>query len=374
MRIKLVSIHSAHNYGSVLQAYALQEKLKQYSEEVEIIDYRPNYFETQYKMFSLRVYKRYKGIFNKILHLGWRTLKWKKRYTKYKKFEDFMKENYHLTQKYTTFQQLVDNPPEADIFFTGSDQLWNTDITEGFDKTYYLEFVGNDKIKASYAASLGRNKIDLQYQKEYEEALQKLDYIAVREQEAQLELQTYANKKIWVTIDPTLLHEKQMWDKLVQKSKVKLKEKYIFVYILEENEEFVKIVNEISKYLDLKVVSISKKKRFEREEIYAEAGPEDFIYLFQNAEFVITNSFHGTVFSLIFEKRNCIIPHLKTGARMCNLMKKIGLEQRIITKLEDLDLVKITQEIDYVTVKKLLEKERKNAENYIETVLKNNGK
>lgn len=374
MKIDLVSIHSAHNYGSVLQAYALQEKLKQYSDEVQIIDYRPNYFETQYKMFSLKVYKRYKGIFNKILHLGWRTLRWKKRYTKYKKFEDFIKENYQLTKRYTTYQQLVQDPPQADVYFTGSDQLWNTDITEGFDKTYYLEFVREDKIKASYAASLGRNKIDSKYQKQYEEAFENLDFIAVREQQAQEELQLYTNKKIWVTIDPTLLHEKQLWENLAQKSKMKIKEKYIFVYILEENEEFVKMVNEISKYLNLKVVSISKKRRFEREEIYAEAGPEDFIYFFQNAEFVITNSFHGTVFSLIFEKKNCIIPHLKTGERMCNLMKKVGLEERIITKLKELDLAKITQEIDYVTVNKQIEKERKNAEIFIETVLKNNGK
>lgn len=370
MKIKLVSIHSAHNYGSVLQAYALQEKLKEYSNDVQIIDYRPNYFETQYKMFSIKVYKRYKGSLSKILHFGWRILRWGNRYKKYRKFENFIKNNYSLTRKYTSYQQLVKDTPEADVYFSGSDQIWNTDITEGFDKTYYLEFAKEEKIKASYAASLGRKEIDGKYEEEYKDAFNKLNYIAVREEQAKKELEKYTDKNIWVTIDPTLLHEKQVWNHIATKSKIQIKEKYIFVYILEENEEFVKIVNKLSQYLNLKVISISKKRRFENEEIYSEAGPEDFINFFKNAEFVITNSFHGTVFSLIYEKRNCIVPHLKTGERMCNLMRKVGLEERIIKSVEQLDLEKITQAIDYEEVKKQIESERKKAEDYIKTVLK----
>jgi len=323
MKIGIISIHSAHNYGSVLQAYALQEELKKFSEDVKIINYRPNYFDTQYKMFSFRVYKRYKGILNKILHFGWRTLKIKSRYIKYKKFEDYIKSRYNLTDKYTSFEPLEKANFNFDAIFCGSDQIWNTDITEGFDKSYYLGFAKDETIKASYAASVGRKEIDNKYEEEYKKYIGRLDYIALREEASKEVIQKYTKKPITITVDPTLLLDKEKWDELANASKMNIPYKYILVYILEENQEFVKIVNAISEYLGLKVISPSKKVRFKNEVIFPEVGPEDYVRLFKNSEFVITNSFHGTVFSLIYEKRNCIIPHKKTGARMCDLMEKV---------------------------------------------------
>ena len=91
MKIGIVSIHSAHNYGSVLQAYALQESLKKYSDEVDMINYRPNYLDCQYSIFSIKVYKRYKGIINKILHFVWRLIMISGRLKKYNKFDYLIK-------------------------------------------------------------------------------------------------------------------------------------------------------------------------------------------------------------------------------------------------------------------------------------------
>ena len=290
MKIGLVSIHAAHNYGSVLQAYALQEKLKEYSKKVEIINYRPNYFECQYKLCSVKVYKRYKGIKSKILHLGWRILKIKQRYIKYKKFEDFISSNYNLTKRYRTYNELNKEKFDHDVFFCGSDQIWNTDITEGFDKTYYLGFVDSNQIKASYAASLGRKTVDSKYKNEYIEYLNRLDYISLRESSAQSEIAKFTDKPISISIDPTLLMNKTFWAKSANKSKIEIPYPYIFVYILEENDEFVKMVNSISEYMGIKVVSVSKKKRFKNESIIIDAGPYDFLKLFKDAELVITNS------------------------------------------------------------------------------------
>ncbi len=373
MKIGIISIHSAHNYGSVLQAYALQEEIKKFNEDVKIINYRPNYFDTQYKMFSIKVYKRYKGIINKILHLGWRILKIRSRYIKYRKFENYIKNRYNLTKKYRTYKELEKANFDFDIIFCGSDQIWNTDITEGFDKSFYLGFADKKTIKASYAASVGREKIDLKYEEEYKKYIGRLDFIALREEESKNIIQEYTEKPITITIDPTLLIEKEKWNEIASKSKMDIKDKYILVYILEENEEFVKIVNAISEFLGIRVISPSKKIRFNNETIYPEVGPEDFVKLFKNAEFVITNSFHGTVFSLIYEKKNCIIPHKKTGARMCNLMKKAGLEDRIIANYNDLNLKKINKDIEYDRVKENLDAERKIAEDYIRNVLSANG-
>ncbi len=370
MNIGIVSIHSAHNYGSVLQAYALQEVLKKYSSKVDMINYRPHYLNCQYNLFSIRVYKRYKGFFNKILHFGWRIIMLPRRIEKYYKFEHFILNNMNLTKKYKSYEQLCNENFNYDLVVVGSDQVWNTDITEGFDKTYYLGFLNNNIKKASYAASIGKSSLDKQYESLYKKYINQLDCISLRERSNVKTLKFITEKNIHVSLDPTLLLEKKKWIEISNKSNLKIdNEKYIFVYILQENIEFVKIVNELSKKLNLKVYSISKKKRFNNEKIFPNAGPEDFLKLCNNSEFVVTNSFHGTVFSLIFEKRNCIIPHLHTGSRMIDLMNLVGLKNRIVENYKNLDVKNILKNINYNTVNQKLNTYRIESLKYIEGVI-----
>ena len=371
MKIGIVSIHSAHNYGSVLQAYALQESLKKFSDIVEIINYRPNYFDCQYKIFSIKIYKRYVGLYDKILHFGWRIIMLPSRIEKYNKFESFIRSNMNLTKKFNTYKELCNTKFSYDSIFVGSDQVWNTDITEGFDKTFYLGFVDNNTIKASYAASIGRKNLDSKYMDLYKKFINDFDFISLREKSSIKLLEKITQKKISTSLDPTLLLDQNEWNLISNKSILNLKnKKYIFVYILQENPEFILIVNEISAILHLPVYSISQKKRFNNEKIYPNAGPEDFLKLCENCEFVITNSFHGTVFSLIFEKRNCIIPHLNTGDRMIDLMKKVGLADRIVPKKKNLNCEKIIEDIDYIKVKNIIKKEQKKSMEYIKEVCK----
>jgi len=369
MKIGIITIHSAHNYGSVLQAYALQEELKKFSNDVEVINYRPKYFEEKYKMFSIGIYSNYKGVVNKVIHFAWRILMIKCRYTKYKKFENYIKNRYNLTKRYSTYEELENEKFDYNVVFCGSDQIWNTDITEGFDKSFYLGFCDDKVKKASYAASVARKEIDYKYEEEYKKYISRLEHVALREESSRDIIQKYTEKPVMVTVDPTLLHNKEKWDEIAQESNLKIKDKYILVYVLEDNEQMVKIVNAISEYLGVQVISLSKKKRFNNETIFSNAGPEDFVNLFKNAEFVITNSFHGTIFSLIYEKKNCIIPHKTRGARMCDLMKKVGLEKRVITNYDELNLEEINKDIDYNLVNKKIEEEREKAEEYIRNVL-----
>lgn len=370
MRVGIVSIHSAHNYGSLLQAYALQETLKKYSNDVQIINYRPKYLDCQYSMFSVQIYKKYHGLINKILHLGWRIIMVKKRYEKYVKFESFIKNEYNLTKKYTNFNDLCKDNLNYDVVFCGSDQIWNTDITEGFDKVFYLGFLNNDVKKASYAASIGRQEIDKRYYDNYKESINKFDYISIREESSEKLMRAITNKKININLDPTLLLEKEKWHSLISKSNIKLKgNDYIFVYILQDNSEFVKIVNKLSEVLNMRVISVSKKKRFKNETIYPNAGVEDFLFLCSNSKFVVTNSFHGTVFSIIFEKNNCIIPHLNTGNRMIDLMNSVGLSKRVIKEYNDLNVADIIKDVDYKSVNKKLSANRKKSFDYFKEVL-----
>ena len=370
MKIGLISIHSAHNYGSVLQAYALQEILKKYSNNFELINYRPNYLDCQYNMFSIRVYKRFPGFINKIMHFGWRIIMFPGRLTKYKKFENFINNNMVLTHKYKKINQLRFQKLDYDIVFVGSDQVWNTDITEGFDKVFYLDFLNENVIRASYAASIGRNSLDKKYFLDYKNCLEKFDYISLREQSSVHLIAEFTKKDISVTLDPTLLLKKSKWELLIKNSLIKCESAdYIFVYILEDNPEFTKIVNNISKLLGLKVLSISKKKRFNNEKIFPNAGPEDFLKLCYYSKFIISNSFHGTVFSIIFEKNNCIVPHLNTGGRMIDLMNICGLNERIIRTENDLNNIDLKKDVNYELVKEKLKVHKEYSKAYLEKVI-----
>lgn len=370
MKIRILSIHSAHNYGSVLQAYALMKSLQSYSNDVEIINYRPEYFEKEYRLFSIAFYKKYDSWLKKIIYFIVRIIFFRKRLIKYKKFESFMERNYFLSKdKYKSYNDFIENTPDGDVYICGSDQIWNTDITEGIDNVYFLKFVKQGK-KVSYAASLGRKIIDEKYFEEYKTCLSSFDAISVREESSLEEFKKLGLNSVEVVLDPTLLLSMKEWELMSFYSKLKMKEPYLLVYRLENTVEFNNIVKSVSKLLGLKIVSLNKIKSYNREINFPQAGPEDFLYLFKNAEFIITNSFHGTVFSILFEKKQIIVPNTTKPYRMLDLMNKVGLQRRIINKISELNSDILYEEIDYKQVKINLEYHIEKSKKFIESTLR----
>lgn len=371
-KVGLLSIHSAHNYGSVLQAFALQETLKRYSPNIEMINYRPGYFEKMYKIFSPKIYHDYPGFINKLLHLGWRTVMIRRRIKKAKKFEKFISANMNLTRPFKTHESLRLLKNAYDTVVVGSDQVWNTDITEGFDGAYFLDFVSDDTRRVSYAASIARETISPAHGMDYRNALAKFSAVSVREGYTRDTLRGLLKREVAVSIDPTFLLDRNVWENFAEKSDLNAgNSEYIFVYALQDNPELVKIVNSLSEKLGLKVISISKKRRFKNETIYPDAGPEDFLALIKNAKFVVTNSFHGAAFSIIFEKQNCIVPHLRIGGRMVDLLGKLNLQERVMTKYEDEKLAELVKDdLNYQDINKIIERERKKADEYLARALR----
>ena len=372
MKIGIVSIHYAHNYGSALQAYALQKVLENYSKSVEIIDYRPKYFRRMYKIFSLSIYKEYSGFLNKMVHLGWRVVFLPQRINKARKFSRFMRDHFRLTdKKYLSEKDINRGSFDYDVVFVGSDQVWNTDITNGYDGVFFLDFLTSKTYKASYAASIAKETVDKRYRNRMIESLSSFDKISVREEEGKELLSQLLNKKIEVSIDPTLLLDSTEWDKIAQNSTSKVGGDYIFVYILQDNPEIVKIINYLSEKCHLPVVSIGKKKRFRGEKVYRSAGPEDFVNLIKGARYVVTNSFHGTAFSVIYKKECFIVPHLTTGNRMISLLRKIGLEQRIVKEFDREKICRmIEKKPNFKGAYSILEKEKKLSNMYISNIIK----
>ena len=193
------------------------------------------------------------------------------------------------------------------------------------------------------------------YASDFKSKLAGLDLISAREQSVIKPLEEISNKKVEQVVDPTLLQSREKWDKLISENDtVNLPcEKYILVYTLFENDEVTKIANYLSKVTGLKIVHFRKYNAYENElmSLYSK-GPVDFVNAFKNAGYVVTNSFHGTVFSLIYERKfYSVLPKERAG-RIKDLLGDLELGSRIV---QDVQQINLEDEIDYTTTKDKIE-------------------
>lgn len=366
-KVGIITFHNAHNYGAVLQAYALQEKIKELGYEPCIINYRNRKILKPYKLIKYSKKNPIKCI--KMIYDSLKNYKINK--VRYDKFNTFINTNFNMTNAYKTLNKLKKDYPQLDCYITGSDQVWNPGIVGNLSDAYTLNF-GNDKInRISYAASIGKSTIEDKYKDDYKSKLSKINYISVREEDAKIELEKILHKDIKVVLDPTLLLSTDEW-----KSKLtnidKQTSKYILAYMVQANDEYKKIVNYLSKKTGLKVIHFDKKKIYDNELKSAyTAEPFEFIDLIKNAEYVVATSFHATVFSIIFSKKFFVVPHLKTGSRITNLLEKLGIEGRIYHKLEEFENVDYDFETNYIQVKEKLKEEKEKSIKFLKEAIEN---
>ena len=365
-KIGIATFHNAHNYGAVLQVYALQKILsKKY--EVKIINYRNKAITNVYKLFKVNK----KNVFTIIKSLLTDFIYYSKDKKRFDEFEKFINNNLHMTQEYNTEEKLKTNPPKFDIYITGSDQVWNYDIARNID-VYTLNFGEKSIKRIAYAASIGEDTLYNEFIQEYKNNIQKIDHISVREEQAKLYLEKIIDESISVTLDPTLLINGDEWSESID-NKEQQKEKYIFAYIVEENEEFYKILNYLSEITGYKIIHTGRKNRKIKnvlENAYIK-GPMDFIKLIKNSEYVIATSFHATVFSILFHKKFWIIPHLKKGGRVFNLLNKLNIADRTIKNFEEFKFKDYDATIDYAVVDNILNVEREKSKKWLEDAINN---
>lgn len=365
-KIGIITFHRAHNYGAMLQVYALQKTLEKY--DTVVIDYRNKEIEDTYKV--LRINKR--NIFTRIKSMVASVIYYKRLSKRHKSFDEFLKENIKLSKSYYTEDELKKLPPKLDIYITGSDQVWNYDIAAKKIDAYTLNFGEKNVKRISYAASMGKNSLDSDHEEMYIKNIKKLDAISVREKKAKEFLSTFINKEIVVTLDPTLLLKASQWEELLQLRNIE-KEKYIFAYILTEDPEYYRIVKYLSSMTGLKIIHVSKRNKGIKNILrnaYAD-GPIEFLKLIKNAEYVIATSFHATVFSIIFHKKFWVIPPKKTSARITDLLEMLNIRERAVSTLEDLEKKNYDNPINYESVDQIIEKERKKSINWLENKINN---
>ncbi len=331
MKVGVVTFHNAHNYGASLQTWALQKVLKNLGTKPCVIHYHPQIIDRLYvapKQDTLK--KKMKYILKK---------KYRKRVKaqveKNRKYQEFIKNSFQLTGDYKTYDELKNAKLGMDAYITGSDQVWNSDHTDGFDPAYLLDFAEDSAKKISYAASVGREYIFPQYQDQFRESLKSYTSISVREASAQPAIESLTDKPVEVVLDPTLLLDRNDYEELKKPGLFK-GQRYIFVYMMESNKEMVRFANRLSVAIGLPIIQRKPSPIFRNElgSYYTDTAAE-FLSEIENAEYVLTNSFHATVFSLIYEKPFISMLHSSTGARTSDLLKSVGLESHIVYNTEN---------------------------------------
>lgn len=330
MKLGIVTMHRVMNYGSILQAYALQRKLVCLGIDNEIIDYL---FPPRCKLTFSRVRQSVvQGLIDSLFGFPL-----KRRRTR---FRHFFRENLSVTPVAYDKDGLAGHPPRFDAYLSGSDQVWNPKFIKD-DASFLLSFVPEGTPCAAYASSFAIDEIPRRYRGVYSRELGKFRRISVREESGIDIVKNLTGRDASLVCDPTLLLTQEEWEGICRKSKLRIREKYILVYILSYMyNPYPRIYNIVEKvqrrFGDMKVVYLvgQKSDLFRRNSrLVKDAGPCEYVWLFRNAEFVITTSFHGTAFSAIFGKPlYAVVESMDSpDGRMPTLLKRIGCESALVS-------------------------------------------
>lgn len=373
-KIGILTFHRACNYGAVLQCYALNKTLEHLGANPTTIDYFPEYFKSRYyptlEPFSLIHFTSWIRK-RKIVKL---------KDERNKKFEHFVQKelNIHPNTAHN-LQELQTIVKSSDIrtWISGSDQVWS-DTCAKFDPAFFLDFeLPKNSEKYSYAASFGINQIPEELQIEYQKRLEGYKHYSVRERSGidiinQLQLGNATEH-----CDPTLLLKAEDWKKIA--SEPKQAEPYILIYHVKKADLLLKKAAELRKKTGLNVVYLSsyfshstisgKQYKKYRYTPVMDSSPQDFVSLFANARYVITNSFHGTVFSILFHKNfwtQLNLTEEKINERAKNLLDKLGITSRWLID-ESTPLVETY--IDWNAIDQKVDELRNVAKNYLSNII-----
>lgn len=356
-KISIITVLNTVNYGSALQTFATQMFFENKGFETEFVDYWRKDQTTEARIERIKKSKKtsLKQWIKKPLrdYLEIKSIK-----ASEPVFRGFIKDKINLTSHtYSSFEDLQADCPVADVYATGSDQMWNSGWNQGIEKSFFLEYVPEGKKKIAYATSIGKTSFDDNEAKEIIPLIKKYDFITLREQSAVDLLGKYDIDSTLV-LDPTLMLNKETWSKYLPENKQP--KKYLLVYQLHmehDNANFDEAVKSIAKEKNLEIVRITysySDLKIGRKIVLP--GIFEFLSLIKNADFIVTDSFHGTAFSINFNKEMAILYPKKFSTRMDNILSLTGLSNRRYTKTDSIE--KWNQTIDWAPVNKVLDDKR----------------
>ena len=356
--VGILTFHTAHNYGAVLQAFALQNFLKEHGVQNKIIDYQCLFNLKRFQKRKLSYFFNIKNIYHIFMHNSFE-------YNNAKEFDDFLTKYMDMSHPIFDKTNLAHLNNSFDAFICGSDQIWNLKCTEG-DDSYFLPFVRLNNKKIAYAASFGVSDLPQEEKYRIKQLLKNFNSLSVREKEGcQIIHDLFGDKKrVFKVVDPTLLLRKQDWIQLADYSLCP-KTDYLLMYLLCEDPEILKFSLEYAKKQNLKIAYISQRLFKRIDACYIRnATPNQWLGLFIRAKVVVTNSFHGTVFSINFNKDFFVknIPNSKVNSRLMNLVDDYDLSSRLLSSC------KVEQqypEINYMLINEKLDRNRQYSIDYL---------
>lgn len=341
-KVALITLHTVSNYGSCLQTYATQRLFERLGCQTEVIDYyrADNLPEHAVeKAFHGRRMKRYEGV--------WEKAPWLKQLLKIpmgaivrrqrRPFDEFRRDYLKLSPRmYRSAEELVQDVPVADVYCTGSDQVWNSVWNRGFETPYYLTFVPDGKRRISFSASIGREQVDDWEKPLMRQALARYDALSMREVSGVSILRDLGVKAELVP-DPTLMLTKDEWLEVATMPQG-VDEPYILVYQLNKSEDFVRYVEAVAEASGMRVVKISYGiyDVMRSAKTLIAPGVTDFVGLFAHAAYVITDSFHATAYALNFSVPFTAIAPPRFGTRIRSILSLTGTEDRLLEGYGDI--------------------------------------
>ena len=382
-KVGLVTCYFKSNYGSLLQAYATQKFLDSLKIENETIDVDKNIdFKKGKRKYYMSQIFNFTFIKSK---LGMIKLKLDKKINKElgknisireKKFKEF-RNQFRLTKELNTYAELKQYCKKFDNVLVGSDQLW---LPVNVVSDYYtLNWVPDEINKISFSTSFGVSSIPEKYEELYKKFLNRINYLSTREESGKKIIKDLTGRDAKIVCDPTLLFNKEEWMDIQEKEAI-IKEKYILCYFLGNSIEYRKFAERLKEKTGYKIISINHCDEYVKySDVFADEtpydiGPAEFLNLIRNAEYVCTDSFHGTVFSLInnvnffvfrrYNKKSKI----STNSRLDSLLGIVNLKERLLEGNEDIDKT-IEMNIDFSNVNKKLEEFRSDSKEFLEKAL-----
>ena len=365
-KVSIITIFDNPNFGTYLQALALGVVLKEKGCDVEIVHYERPVWHVFPKLLL-----RFKFL---------EPLYQLKSYIRNNRFDvqriecrKFVKKYLKVTRTYYSYSQLEENPPKADVYLTGSDQVWNTIHNHGVDRSFYLGYAPDEAPKFAYAASIGMSAIPEEFSVETKKLLSRYNAISVREK-SNMELLNAIGIKSEVVLDPTLLLNRSQWDRYAKR--MTLNEPYLLVYSVESKERD-SLVGEVAKKVavskGLKIYEVNywgeNKTIPGCDRHYFYATPNLFLALLAGASYVVVSSFHGTAFSINFNKDFLSVAPDRFSSRIDAILEMTGLSSRKVSSVEEVTEELINSHVDYSATNERIDAERMNSLKFINKIL-----
>lgn len=371
MKISVITCHCPHNYGAVLQAAALQRWLLGRGVDAEVIDYRPDYLMRSQRLGYVGDARFARNPLLRLLYLAASLpFRLRRRFV----FARFLRRELRCTpDRYPDSDALRRNPPRADRYICGSDQIWNTDLPNGRDEAFYLTFVTDPSRRHAYAASVA---VRLSRQSGGAalllSRLGQFGSLSVREDTTAALLSAWLGRTVSQTVDPVFLLRAEEWDDIAARDAAPLPtDPYVLTYPMGDGRSVFPVAEAVARAagLPLYAVSFSLHRHPAVERQFRACSPGRFLQLVRGASCVVSNSFHGTAFALIYRRDfwACGIP--ATGDRIGSLLRLAGLESRFVPEGAHLSPAELLRPVDYAEAVPRLQRAVASSEEFLERII-----